>query len=314
METCQNSVRIESIKDFIHHFENQHFKVFIIGSSFPEDKDIFLELYVSGRGRLFDGQRLVKQELLSWTDNFGLFTSKETIGIYQVEKMSSSLQEFIISYAHHPNPHLTLFLFTSKAEFFSAFSSKLPNALCLSLFGEYFAERDSRIAQVLIKRSMDVQLSCSLGVAKLFVSKFPQVGVFEIFSEFQKLICQIGGKSCLEASDVQSFVEKRESASLWKLRDALLRRDLSTGQSLMQSLVSDLGEDPLAILNFLRSQYLSGLRAIAEQSKDRKTQIFFAAGEQALLNGLNLFFHAESLIKNNVQDPILSLETMIARL
>ncbi|CRH69290.1 DNA polymerase III subunit delta [Chlamydia trachomatis] len=78
--------------------------------------------------------------------------------------------------------------------------------------------------------------------------------------------------------------------------------------------MSDMGEEPLAILNFLRSQYLLGLRAVAEQSKERKTQIFIAAGEPALLNGLNLFFHTESLIKNNFQDPMLSLEMLVSRL
>ncbi|CRH48545.1 DNA polymerase III subunit delta [Chlamydia trachomatis] len=207
-----------------------------------------------------------------------------------------------------------MFLFTNKAELFSSLSSKLSNALCLSLFGEYFAERDARIAQVLIKRSKESQLSCSLGVAKIFVSKFPQTGLFEILSEFQKLICQMGDKESIEASDIQSFVEKKEAISLWKLRDALLRKDRVAAHSLMRSLVSDMGEEPLAILNFLRSQYLLGLRAVAEQSKERKTQIFIAAGEPALLNGLNLFFHTESLIKNNFQDPMLSLEMLVSRL
>ncbi|ESN89756.1 hypothetical protein Q499_0055 [Chlamydia suis MD56] len=314
MESGQNSVYVKSVKDFVQRLEDQRFGIVVVGSSVFEDKDIFLELYVSEKKRLLDGQRLTPQELLSWTDNFGLFASKETIGIYQAEKISPSLQEFIVNYSQRPNPQLTLFLFINKAEFFSSFSPKLSQALCLSLFGEYFAERDSRIAQVLVKRAEEAQLSCSLGVAKLFVSKFPQAGVFEMFSEFQKLLCQIGDKECLEAADVQSFIEKKEAVSLWKLRDALLRKEHTTAQSLIQALVVDLGEDPLAILNFLRNQYLSGLRAIAGQSKDRKMQIFFAAGETTLLNGLNVFFHVESLIKNNWQDALLSLETMVGRL
>lgn len=314
MGNSQNSIHITSTKDFVQYIERERFRVIVIGSSSLEDKDIFSELYISGRKSFFDGQRLLQQELLSWTDHFGLFASQETIGIYQAEKMSSSLQEFIIDYTRHPNPNLTLFLFTNKAELFSSLSSKLSNALCLSLFGEYFAERDARIAQVLIKRSKELQLSCSLGVAKIFVSKFPQTGLFEILSEFQKLICQMGDKESIEASDIQSFVEKKEAISLWKLRDALLRKDRVAAHSLMRSLVSDMGEEPLAILNFLRSQYLLGLRAVAEQSKERKTQIFIAAGELALLNGLNLFFHTESLIKNNFQDPMLSLEMLVSRL
>ncbi|MBQ8498431.1 DNA polymerase III subunit delta [Chlamydia sp.] len=314
MENSQNNVYIESIKDFVHRIESKRFKIIVIGSSSIEDKDIFLELYVAGGRRLVDGQRLIQQELLSWTDNFGLFVSEETIGVYQAEKMSASLQEFIIRYSKNPNPTLSLFLFINKAEFFSSFSEKLSNALCLSLFGEYFAERDSRMAQLLMKRSKEMQIACSLGVAKLFVSKFPQTGVLEILSEFQKLVCQIGDKTCVETSDIQAFVEKKESVSLWKLRDLLLRKDRVTAQTLIQSLVSDSGEDPLAILNFLRSQYLLGLRAITERSKDRKAQIFIVAGEQALLNGLNVFFHTESLIKNHLQDPLLSLETMVERL
>ncbi|AHK63091.1 hypothetical protein BOKEGFJH_00214 [Chlamydia avium] len=303
-----------NFQDFNKLFKEQSPSFAVIGSNSEEDKDICMELLVSGKMREFDALGLTVNDLSQWTESYGLFAFLETIVIYRVEKLSQSVRDFFIRYSNNPHPYLTFVLFTTKQSYFQGLQKDLPTAMFLSLFGEWFSDREKRITALLTQKASSLGISCSSALASAFVKKFPQREIHYLLGEFHKLLCQIGDKKVLEYKDIESLVEKQEQVSLWKFRDALLQRNVRESQALLHSLLYEHGEDPLSLIAFLRGQCLYGLRGLEEKNKDHRYRIFFVYGKEHLYQALSHLFYVESLIKNNIQDPLIGMETLLVRM
>ncbi|SYX08896.1 hypothetical protein,DNA polymerase III, delta subunit [Chlamydia poikilotherma] len=286
----------------------------VIGSNSEEDKNVCIELLVSGKAQEFDASGLTVSDLSKWTESYGLFASKEVISIFQTEKLPQQTRDFLIRYAKNPHPHLTIFLFTTKQSFFQSLLKELVSAASLSLFGEWQSDREKRMTILLSQRASSLGITCSLALASAFIKKFPQGEMHNLIGEFHKLLCCIGKKQTLEYGDIESFVVKKEQVSLWKLRDAILQRNASESQILLQALLYEHGEDPLGLIAFLRGQCLYGLRSLEEETGDRKHRFFISYGRERLHQALSHLFYAESIIKNNVQDSIIAVETLLIRM
>ncbi|BAE81366.1 conserved hypothetical protein [Chlamydia felis Fe/C-56] len=287
----------------------------VIGSNSEEDKDVCIELLISGKTQEFDASGLTISDLSKWTEAYGLFPSKEVITIFQVEKLSQQTRDFLIRYAKNPHPYLTVLLFTTKQSCYQSLRKEFSSAIFLSLFGEWPSDREKRMMVLLSQRASLLGISCPLALASAFIKKFPQgEEMHNLLGEFHKLLCCMGKKQTLEYSDIESFVVKKEQVSLWKLRDAVLQRNASESQALLQSLIYEQGEDPLGLIAFLRGQCLYGLRSLEEEVGDRKHRFFVAYGKERLYQALSHLFYAESVIKNNDQDPIIAVETLLIRM
>ncbi|EPP29965.1 hypothetical protein CP082626L3_0631B, partial [Chlamydia psittaci 08-2626_L3] len=224
------------------------------------------------------------------------------------------MRDFLARYARNPHPHLTLMLFTTKQSFFQSLRKELPSAVFLSLFGEWQSDMEKRMATLLSQKASLLGISCSLALASVFIKKFPQAEMHTLLGEFHKLLCCLGGKQVLEYNDIENFVVKQEQVSLWKLRDAVLQRNTSASQAMLQALLHEHGEEPLGLIAFLRGQCLYGLRSLEEETGDRKHRFFIAYGKERLHQALSYLFYAESIIKNNTQDPIIAMETLLIRM
>lgn len=303
-----------SFQDFSPAFQEKPPFFAVIGSNSEEDKNLCMELLVPGKTQEFDGAGLTVSELSQWTESYGLFASQETIAIYHVEKLSQATRDFCAHYSKRPHPHLTLVLFTTKQSCFQELQKDLPSAMFLSLFGEWPSDREKRITVLLTQKAASLGVSCSSALASAFVKRFPQREVHYLLGEFHKLICQIGSKKLLEYKDIEALVEKEERVSLWKFRDALLQRNVKQSRELLRALLHEHGEDPLALIAFLRAQCLYGLRAVEEKNKDQKYRIFFVYGKEHLYQALSHLFYIEYLIKNNVQDSLIAMDTLLVRM
>ncbi|WP_348663964.1 DNA polymerase III subunit delta [Chlamydia vaughanii] len=301
-------------QDFSKFYKEKTPALTVIGSNSEEDKNVCLELLVSGKTQELDAVGLTVNDLARWTEPYGLFTSKEVLSIFQVEKLSQQTRDFLIRYAKNPHPHLTFFLFTTKQSYFQSLRKELAATVFLSLFGEWQSDREKRMTVLLTRKATDLGISCSLALASAFIKKFPQVEMHNLLGEFHKLLCHIGKKPALEYSDIESFVVKKEQVSLWKLRDALLQKNASESVALLRALLYEQGEDPLGLIAFLRSQCLYGLRSLEEDTGDKKHRFFVSYGRERLYQALNHLFYAESIIKNNTQDPIMAVETLMIRM
>lgn len=279
----------------------------LVGSDHVDDVHLFTELWLTEKSQLFDSSLLTVKELSEKTESYNLFATHENIVLTQVDKLMESVRDFLIGYTQHPHPNVTLLLLTTKQLAFHSLTKELASGISLSLFKESLSERDSRIAQLLIRRASNQGLFCSPRIAQAFIKKFPQADLHYLLSEFHKLLCQIGKeKQSVEQSHIDQL-ERKELFSLWKLRDALFRRERKRSIECFRALIEENNEDPLAIVAFLRSQCLFGLRHL-EQA------LFQAYGKESLLQTLSALFYAESLIKANTQDPNLAIETLIVRL
>ncbi|MEF9497232.1 DNA polymerase III subunit delta [Chlamydia sp. 04-14] len=301
-------------QDFSKFYKEKAPALTVIGSNSEEDKNICIELLVSGKTQEFDASGLTVNDLSKWTESYGLFASKEVISIFQAEKLSQQTRDFLIRYAKNPHPHLILFLFTTKQSSFQSLCKGLASAVSLSLFGEWQSDREKRMTVLLSQRASSLGITCSLALASAFIKKFPQGEMHNLIAEFHKLLCCIGKKQTLEYGDIESFVVKKEQVSLWKLRDAILQRNTSESQTLLQALLHEHGEDPLGLIAFLRGQCLYGLRSLEEETGDRKHRFFISYGKERLHQALSHLFYAESIIKNNVQDSIIAVETLLIRM
>ena len=302
-----------SFEDLVRLFQEKIPSFVVIGSNSEEDKHVCMELLVSGKIQEFDGFGLAISDVSQWTDSYGLFSSRETISIYRAEKFSQPMRDFLIHYAKNPHPHLTFVLFTTKQAYFQDLKKCLPTAIFLSLFGEWPSDREKRMATLLVQKAASLGISCSSALASAFVKKFPQKEVHYILGEFHKLLCSIGSRKVLEYKDVEG-VEKEEYVSLWKFRDAILQRKVQDSQTFLHFLLYEHGEDPLELIMFLRGQCLYGLRALEENNKDQKNRLFSVYGKERLYQALSHLFYIESLIKNNVQDARIAIETLLIRM
>ncbi|MEF9519904.1 DNA polymerase III subunit delta [Chlamydia crocodili] len=301
-------------QDFSKFYKEKAPALTVIGSNSEEDKNVCIELLVSGKAQEFDASGLTVSDLSKWTESYGLFATKEVISIFQTEKLSQQTRDFLIRYAKNPHPHLTIFLFTTKQSFFQSLRKDLASTASLSLFGEWQSDREKRMTVLLSQRATSLGVSCSLALASAFIKKFPQGEMHNLIGEFHKLLCCIGKKPALEYSDIESFIVKKEQISLWKLRDAILQRNTSESQTLLRALLYEHGEDPLGLIAFLRGQCLYGLRSLEEETGDRKHRFFITYGKERLHQALSYLFYAESIIKNNVQDSIIAVETLLIRM
>ncbi|AAP05159.1 DNA polymerase III subunit delta [Chlamydia caviae] len=301
-------------QDFSKFYKEKAPALTVIGSNSEEDKSVCMELLVSGKTQEFDASGLTISDLSKWTESYGLFASKEVISIFQAEKLSQQTRDFLIRYARNPRPHLIVFLFTTKQSCFQSLRKELSSAAFLSLFGEWQSDREKRMTVLLSQRAALLGVTCSLALASAFIKKFPLGEMHNLIGEFHKLLCCIGKKQALEYSDIESFVVKKEQVSLWKLRDAILQRNTAESQALLRALLLEHGEDPLGLIAFLRGQCLYGLRSLEKETADRKHRFFIAYGKERLHQALSHLFYAESIIKNNVQDSIIAVETLLIRM
>ncbi|SPN73520.1 hypothetical protein,DNA polymerase III, delta subunit [Chlamydia serpentis] len=304
---------LTSFDTFSQAYTEKSPAIALIGSSLEDDKDAFFALLVSGKFQELDGQGLMLSTLMSWTETFGLFSAHETLGIIHTEKLPSSIKDFLTQYAQNPRPHLTILMITTKPECFRELSTVLPSALSLNLFGEWPADREKRVARLLLQRTSSLGISCSQSLVSLFLRKLGATFLHDILSEFDKLLCSIGKKTVLDHSDIKDFVVKKEKSSLWKLRDFLLKSNVIESHQQLHFLLEN-GEDPLGIIAFLRTQCLYGLRSLEEGSNENKHHLFTVYGKERLYKALSSLFYAESLIKNNVQDPIIAVDTLVIRM
>ncbi|EPP35697.1 hypothetical protein CP10139811_0028 [Chlamydia ibidis] len=286
----------------------------LVGSGTEEDREVIPELLISQTYAKFDGSVLTIHDLALKTENYGIFGNREYVVIFQVDKLSSSVKDFLISYSKNPHPHVKILLFTTKSSVFQSLAKQLMRVLALSLYGEWSSDREKRLSTLLSRKAESLGVFCPLSLGAVFLKKFPQAAIHDILGEFHKLLCHIGGKQTLEYADIEKFTEKREQVSLWKFRDALLRRDLLESRDCLHALIHEQGEDPLSLIAFLRSQCLFGLRSLEEGQEDRKFRNFISYGSDRLHQALSNLFYAESIIKNNQQDPIIAVETLIIRM
>ncbi|AFS21307.1 DNA polymerase III subunit delta [Chlamydia psittaci] len=301
-------------QDFSKFYKEKAPHLTVIGSNSEEDRRVCVELLVSGKAQEVDALGLTISDLSKWTESYGLFASKEVVSIFQAEKLSPQMRDFLARYARNPHPHLTLMLFTTKQSFFQSLRKELPSTVFLSLFGEWQSDMEKRMATLLSQKASLLGISCSLALASVFIKKFPQAEMHTLLGEFHKLLCCLGGKQVLEYNDIENFVVKQEQVSLWKLRDAVLQRNTSASQAMLQALLHEHGEEPLGLIAFLRGQCLYGLRSLEEETGDRKHRFFIAYGKERLHQALSYLFYAESIIKNNTQDPIIAMETLLIRM
>lgn len=302
-----------SFEDLVRLFQEKIPSFVVIGSNSEEDKHLCMELLVSEKTQEFDGFGLTISDISQWTNSYGLFASRETISIYRAEKFSQPMRDFLVHYAKNPHPHLTFVLFTTKQSYFQELRKYLLSAIFLSLFGEWPSDREKRMAALLVRKAASLGISCSSALASAFVKKFPQKEVHYLLGEFHKLLCSIGSRKVLEYKDI-AVVEKEEHVSLWKFRDAILQRNIQDSRIFLHSLLHEHGEDPLELIVFLRGQCLYGLRALEENNKDQKYRIFSIYGKERLYQALSHLFYIESLIKNNVQDARIAIETLLIRM
>ncbi|AGW37897.1 hypothetical protein CpecG_0663 [Chlamydia pecorum MC/MarsBar] len=285
----------------------------VVGTASGEDREMFIELLVSGEYHDVDAQTLSVGALSQKTENYGLFATLETLGIFPAEKLTVATKEFLIGYSRAPLPHLKFLLITTKQAYFQELLKALPSALAVGLFGERAVEREQRLGALLSLRAERFGISCAPSLTRAFIKKLVDTSFCEICNEFDKLICHIGKKTSLEFSDIEGFIEKKERVSLWRLRDSLLQRHTETCLQQLHALLQEHGEDPLGIIAFLRTQCLYGLRGLEEKPEEGKFRLFVSYGKEQLYQVLSSLFYTESLIKNNLQDPIIAIETMIFR-
>ncbi|AFS25011.1 DNA polymerase III subunit delta [Chlamydia psittaci] len=301
-------------QDFSKFYKEKAPHLTVIGSNYEEDRRVCVELLIPGKAQEVDALGLTISDLSKWTESYGLFASKEFVSVFQAEKLSQQTRDFLARYARNPHPHLTLMLFTTKQSFFQSLRKELPSAVFLSLFGEWQSDVEKRMAILLSQKASLLGISCSLALASVFIKKFPQAEMHNLLGEFHKLLCCLGEKQVLEYNDIENFVVKQEQVSLWKLRDTVLQRNTSASQAMLQALLHEHGEEPLGLIAFLRGQCLYGLRSLEEETEDRKHRFFIAYGKERLYQALSYLFYAESIIKNNTQDSIIAMETLLIRM
>ncbi|ANH79116.1 hypothetical protein [Candidatus Chlamydia sanziniae] len=300
--------------DFSQLYKEKLPAIAFIGLSVEEDKDVLVEALTSGKCQEIDGSGLTEHTLALWTENYELFSMHKTVVISKVDKLREETRDFLIRYAKNPQPQLTLLLMTAKQECFRRLCQSLPFVLSLSLFREWPIDREKRLALLLSQRALCLGMNCSPSLASLFLRKLADISVHDVFNEFDQLLCRVGKKDSLDSLDIENFVTKKERVSLWKFRDALLKREVSQSHQLLHILLNERGEDPLGMIAFLRSQCLYGLRGLEETPKDSKYRLFVFYGRERLYQALSSLFYTESLIKKNIQDPVVAIETLVIKM
>ncbi len=298
---------------FAHAYRNEPFPIVLLGSKHQEDSAICPQLCSISSIKIWDGVGLKIEDLTPWTDHYSLFAQKEWVGITRLEKASKDFLHFITQYIQRPHPHLLLWLFTTDLTCFQSLAKQMNLGASVSLFGEMRSEKETRLAELLSLEAQKLGITCPKQAALAFVEKFPQKDSMYISSEFHKFLCFLGGKQAIEKQDVQAFVTKEESTSLWQFMQALLDRNFVNSHKALQLLISEGGEDPLSLLAFIRSRYMHALRSLEEEPHDRKNKTSLISKRQFFLYAMSELFYAENLIKNNDQDPILTLEMFVSK-
>lgn len=266
-------------------------------------------------------------QLSSLFEGRQLFPCRTVVNFLSVENLQAETKKAFDHYvkilsasqqADEPDPRyfaLYFILWTRDRSTFAYYSKILSSKFVASFFDETAADRNMRKAAMLVQRAHQAGIKCTMSLASSFLKNFPQADCHTIINEFHKLLCFIGKKEQLEFADIQLFVEKKQiKSSIWKLRDAILRRQLMDGIQMLECLLKEQQEHPMRIIEFLRSQCLFGLKVFASQSFDEKTSIFRAYGKNALMQSLNDLFYTEMLLKQNKQEPIVAMQMLVVRM
>ncbi|WP_201456855.1 hypothetical protein [Chlamydia sp. 17-3921] len=305
---------LTNFDEFAQVYKKKLPSIALIGSSSEENEGI-LELLISGEFQSVEARMFSIEMVSQKTENYDMFSKRETFGIFQAEKLPQVTKEFFMEYIKNPLPNLNFLLMTTNFTSFQELKELYPSALSVNLFEERAFDREKRIVALLSSKASQFGISCTPSIAGVFIRKLKGATLYDILGEFDKLLCHIGNKGILEFSDIEWFVEKREKISLWKFRDAFLQRQLGDCLQQLHALLQDRREDPLGIIAFLRTQCLYGLRGFEENLiEDSKFRLFVSYGKEKLYQALSSLFYAESIIKNNLQDPVIAIETLLVRM
>ncbi|WP_213318445.1 hypothetical protein [Chlamydiifrater volucris] len=289
--------------------------VFLIGGNIEGEESILLDSLGVKDCKVFFGDGLSVDSITSFTESYGFFATPKFIAIFKAESLPKPTVAYILEYAQRPNRAVSLCLFTAKKAFYESLEGNTgPFFASLSLFGEWSSEKEKRVIKVFQEILSERKITCLSSTLQLFLSRCGDMEFHGVKQEFEKLLCAIGDKQHLEASDVNTFTDYQEKLSLWVFRNALFQGARVTAARAYRSLC-DKGEEPLGLIAFLRSQCLIGLKYFDEKvsSSDKKFAIYVEFGKEALVQTLAYLFYAEGQIKSGVE-PSVVMSMLITRM
>lgn len=329
---------LEEYKKQLEAFGEGEFpKVFFIVTSDELERREAVELtrsFVDSEqgNRSFQGGQVSHEELFQELNGIPFFGSSQAVVLERADKLSSSLSSALVEYLHSPNPHIT---FIASSASLPAQSKLLKGAdqggLLLQCVELRPWEKERLIEQWMVKRAQGEGWELEPAAASMMAK---QLGTDKLLlaGELEKLICFVGQRKKIGASDVVAVCACVNLETVWQLGEAVLRRDGARAVRIMGQLLED-GASLLSLLYQLRGQVQNGFQicAILQEGGgvsrvqqqfpymkgkilERNMQLAQGYGMERFQKALLLINKIDLQLKNSQAPAEMVAEYMIARL
>ncbi|MFZ0566165.1 MAG: DNA polymerase III subunit delta [Chlamydiales bacterium] len=279
----------------------------------------------------FSAESFSAQAFMQEVETMPCFENHKIVSVRGIDKLQKDDFEAVQAYSNKPNHWVTLVL--------TAFS--LPpqcklvkiiekNGLLLFFRKEKQWEHEKRVTEWLMKEAKEAGAVLPLPVAQALIKSLG-TDHESLLNELEKLICYVGERRQITLRDLQKIATSIHQETLWQLGDAIFWRKRSDALEIGQNLTEE-GIALFSLIAHLRAQVQTGMHVLttfwAEGEPavtrefpylkgsllSKKLQMLKNYGFESLQKAMIHLLEIELKAKNNIANPSLLLEILIAKL
>ncbi|HLP28829.1 MAG TPA: DNA polymerase III subunit delta [Candidatus Didemnitutus sp.] len=299
---------------------------------------------------VLDGEGMTLDAVLSIARSFPMMSERRVVWVRRADKLSASkgkkgadpMQQYLDA------PSTTTFLLLTaelpSADGISAALTKnaatakrkisalkYPFNLLLNSvsYGEYPGLRESQVGPWLKKRATKLGITLPLGAPELLIAK-TGTSLRDLSMEMEKLATYLGDRTEATPDDIQAIVGSSREFNVFELQDAVGRGDAARAVTIATRMM-ETDRQEMLIISMLARYFTSlfrliDLRGVTDRGEIARTagippfkigDAFDALdklGPGRIERGLAILRTAEATLKSTSTDPLIVLQSMLARM
>ncbi len=202
---------------------------------------------------IFQGNKLLPEQLDSEIHSMGLFSQRRILLIRDADKISKPVQAIVSQFLAKPFPDVYLILETEAFNRNTNFYKEMEALAALVDIPE-LKPKDKMALMMTTLREKAIAAGKTID-PQVCTMMMNQLGTDSalLHNELEKLICYVGERKIIGMEDVRAMCRSIPQDTIWQLGDAIFKKDAAAALKIMRGMLSD--ELPfLVLLRQIRSQ------------------------------------------------------------
>ncbi len=255
-------MKFETLHDFEKHLEGTPAGLYLILGKEPFERRVAVDRIVAkvltagARDvalKLFDGDRLDPEALMTELNTFGFFTPKRVVVVDNADQLKKAATELLESYYQNLNPSVCLVLSATTLNRATNFYKKGEKAGVALEFPEAKPwEKEKALKEWVIAQVAASGKKIEAQAAAYLVK---QLGTDQalLYQELQKLYCYVDDRPEITLQDIGAISTSVNTDTGWQLGEALFRRDAPNALRISKALLED-GTALISLIRQIRTQ------------------------------------------------------------